>query len=91
MSSQVLLQVAVLESSDQQNKNSVFAQIAFIVAHQHYWEEKEKLQMFFLSGHLKQEIQFWWCVRKEEMSGETLYKHELCMFMICLLQMQYIM
>jgi len=48
MSSQ---QVTVLESSDQQNKNSVFAQIAFIVAHQHYWEEKEKLQMFFLSGH----------------------------------------
>jgi len=43
------------------------------VAHQHHWDEKEKLQMFFLSGHLKQEIQFWQCFRKEEMSGETLY------------------
>ena len=46
--------------------------------------------MLFLSGQLKQETQFWQCVKKGGMIGQILCKQEIYTFMICMLQMQYI-
>ena len=74
----------------QQKKYSILALTAFTVVNQQYLEGREKAHKLLPSGQLKQRIQYWQYVMKEGMIGQMLCEQEFCMFMIYMLQMQYI-
>ena len=74
----------------QQKRNLILALTVFIVVNQQYLEGREKVHKLFLSGQLKQRIQYWQYVMKEGMIGQMLCKQEYYMCTIYMLQMQYI-
>ena len=77
----------VLRSAE---KYLILTLTVFTVVNQQYLEGREKAHKLLPSGQLKQRIQYWQYVMKEGMIGQKLCKQEFCMFMIYMLQLQYI-